>query len=83
MFYESPEKRLHGRDNETIVFQEGWQKDSLDRGWFCKVTRNNLCVEAWASSKWGALRLARRFWRKADIKGYHELHGYPRVVDCG
>lgn len=82
MFYNSPEKRLKGRQDETVVFEEGWMKDSLDRGWFCQVTMDNLCVEAFGTSKWAALRSARRFWQKANAKGYQDLHGYPRVVDC-
>lgn len=80
--YESPEKRILSGDNETIVFEEGWKKNSLDRGWFCRVSMNNFCVEDFATTKRGALRLARRAWRKSSMDKYQSLYGYPRVIPC-
>lgn len=80
--YYSPEKRLNSIDNETIVFEEGWMKNSLDRGWFCKVSMNNFCVEDFATTKRAALRLARRAWQKGNANKYQTLYGYPRVIPC-
>lgn len=68
--------------NETIVFEEGYLADSLERGFFCKVTRSGLCVEAFATSKRKALKLARKSWYKFNEEGYQREYGYPRVVNC-
>lgn len=73
------ETRVEDVDNETVVFEAGWVYS--DRVWFCKVTKRELCVENYATTKRGALRLARRAWRKSKDKTDQDKFGYPR--SCG
>lgn len=80
--FESPEKRVADRFEETIVFQAGYLKDSSDRGWFCKVVMNNLCVEDFGITKRSALRKTRKAWQNASGDRYQKLNGYPRVIPC-
>lgn len=77
--WESPEKRLkEDTSNETVVFEAGYLKDSTDRGWFCKVTMDKLCVEDFGITKRSALKKARKAWQRASEDRYKLLHGYPR-----
>lgn len=86
MYYERDEFRFTDerdtRQNEIIVFEEGYMANDLDKGFFCKITRNGLCVEDFAISKRKALRKARRAWQKFNEAGYQKEFGYPRVVSC-
>lgn len=79
----SDEKRRPGDpENETIIFEAGYPTNSYVCGWFCQVSKNGVCVEAFAETKRVALRRARRAWRKTNERGYNDLHGYPRVISC-
>lgn len=84
--YERGEFRLteewDTKQNETIVFEEGYTKDSLDRGFFCKVSKRGFCVEDFGTTKRSALRKARKAWIKLNAEGYQREFGYPRVVSC-
>src|SRR5258705_8467771 len=80
--WKSPEKRVDDSHNETVTFEAGYLKNRTERGWFCTVTMNSLCVEDFGITKRSALKLTRRSWKKAYDKKEFELHGYPRVVDC-
>jgi hypothetical protein len=76
----TPEKRILSKEEEIIIFQEGWPYESLDRGWFCKVTMDNICVEAFGPTKRAALKAARKFWNQVNRKNYQQNHGYPKIV---
>lgn len=80
------EKRFpNDRDNEIIVFVSGYPRSlpggwPSSRMWFCKVTKDGLTVEDYATEKRAALRGARKAWKKAQNKQWMEQHGYPRIV---
>lgn len=80
------ERRIKHEENETIVFENGYPRSRpggwpSDRVWFCKVTKDGLTVEDWATQKRAALRGARKAWKKAKAEKWFEQHGYPRVVE--
>lgn len=65
---------------EKIILQEGYL--GLNRGYFCKVSQKETCVEAFGATKRQALRLARRAWYKETEKKRQIKIGYPRVMEC-
>lgn len=68
---------VEDQSNELIYLTEGWC--SNDRGWFCRLERRGISVEAFGSTKRQALRIARRFWYKsADLRESDCI--LPRVV---
>lgn len=77
---ETDEGELRSDEIELIAVQEGWF--GLGKGFFCKISRNGLCVEAFGSTRRQALRHARKAWNKESLKRDQRLRGYPRVRDC-
>jgi len=59
---------------EHIVLEEGWV--DLNKGWFCRFTRDGKTIEAFGSSRRQAMRRARKFYRKITEVPYP----YPREV---
>lgn len=77
-----PEKRiLDDPSNETVIFEAGYKHHDSTRGYFCKVSMNGVCVEAFGFSKRDALKQARKAWRKEKEKRNQENYGYPRVCE--
>lgn len=79
------ERRLKDKENEIIVFEKGYPRSfpggwPSESRWFCKVTKDGLTVEDWATKKGAALRGARRAWKKIHNQKWVEQYGYPRVV---
>lgn len=66
---------------EHITIQSGWY--GLVEGYFCKIERENLCVEDFGTSKRSALKYARKAWDKENEKKKHKELGYPRIIECG
>lgn len=81
------EKRIPtDRENETIVFVAGYPKSRpggwpSDRVWFCRITKDGLTVEDYATDKRRALRDTRKAWKKAREEKFQAAYGYPRVID--
>lgn len=61
---------------EHIEITVGWLE--LERGYFCKIKKANICVEDFGSTRRQALRRARRAWRDE----HQEQTRYPRRFDC-
>lgn len=73
------------KDNETIALVSGYPRNNggwpSSRVWFCRITKDGLTVEDYATEKRAALRITRRAWRKARDKKWSEQYGYPRVIE--
>lgn len=68
-------------DNELVSFTAGWL--NLSDGWYVQVSKRDLCVVEFGTTKRSALRYARRAWRKEwNNKNPNQGRGYPKVVDC-
>lgn len=77
--FHSASYRENDPTNETVEFCYGWL--GLERGYFCRVSMDGLCVEHFAHTKRGSLRLARRAWRKNKDKSNQDMYGYPRICE--
>lgn len=69
--------------NETIVFEFGYRHHDSTSGYFCKVSMDGVCVEAFALTKRGALKIARKTWKKIKDQKELDKYGYPRECKSG
>lgn len=68
-------------DNELVSFTAGWL--DLSKGFYVQVSKRDLCVVEFGTTKRSALRYARRAWRKEwDKRSPSSRKSYPKVINC-
>lgn len=72
-------RRPNDPENEIVYFEAGYFYDTY--GYYCKVSKNGLCVEDFGRTKKSALRVTRRGWLKIKNKKFEEEHGFPRICN--
>lgn len=78
--YDRKFTKPYDRENELVSFTAGWL--GLHSGWYVQVSKRDLCVVEFGTTKRSALRHARRAWRREWEKRPETGRGYPRVINC-